>query len=67
MYLFLVKSEITINTKLLNENSLHAGIQDRSTSISIVVKVEQPLLMMMMMMIMKVTNIYKHKIVDTCA
>ena len=46
------------------QNSLDAGIQDSSTSISIVVKVEQSLLMMM---IMKVTNIYKHEIVDTRA
>ena len=44
------------------ENSLDAGIQDSSTSISIVVKFEQPLLM-----VMKVTNIYKHEIVDTRA
>ena len=53
------------SSKLFKKNSLDAGIQDSSTSISIVVKVEQPLLMMMM--IMKVTNIYKHEIVDTRA
>ena len=45
------------------ENSLDAGIQDSSTSISIVVKVEKRLLEM----VMKVTNIYKHEIVDTRA
>ena len=38
-------------------NSLDAGIQDSSTSISIVVKVEKRLLEM----VMKVTNIYKHE------
>ena len=45
-----------------NKNSLDAGIQDRRTSISIELKVEQPLLM-----VMKVTNVYKHEIVDTRA
>ena len=48
---------------LESKNSLDAGIQDSSTSISIVVKVEQPLLKEKM--VMKVTNIYKHEIVDT--
>ena len=48
------------------ENSLDAGIQDRRTSISIELKVEQIFTTMMMMM-MKVTNIYKHEIVDTRA
>ena len=38
------------------ENSLDAGIQDSSTSISIVV-----------ILVMKVTNVYKHEIVDTRA
>ena len=46
------------------KKSLDAGIQDRSTSISIVVKFEQPLLEEM---VMKVTNVYKHEIVDTRA
>ena len=46
------------------KNSLDAGIQDRSTSISIVVKFEQPLLEEM---VMKVTNVYKQEIVDTRA
>ena len=45
-------------------NSLDAGIQDRRTSISIELKVEKRLLKEM---VMKVTNIYKHEIVDTRA
>ena len=48
-------------------NSLDAGIQDSSTSISIVVKFEQRLLKEKKKMVMKVTNIYKHEIVDTRA
>ena len=48
------------------KNSLDAGIQDSSTSISIVVKFEQRLLKKEKM-VMKVTNIYKHEIVDTRA
>ena len=48
------------------QNSLDAGIQDSSTSISIVVKFEQRLLKKKEM-VMKVTNIYKHEIVDTRA
>ena len=51
----------------LKKNSLDAGIQDRSTSISIVVKFEQRLLKKEKEMVMKVTNIYKHEIVDTRA
>ena len=46
------------------ENSLDAGIQDRRTSISIELKVEKRLLKEM---VMKVTNVYKHEIVDTRA
>ena len=42
-------------------DSLDAGIQDSSTSISIVVKFEQPLLKKKKEMVMKVTNIYKHE------
>ena len=49
------------------KNSLDAGIQDSSTSISIVVKFEQRLLKKKEKMVMKVTNIYKHEIVDTRA
>ena len=41
-----------------------AGIQDRRTSISIELKVEKRLLKKM---VMKVTNVYKHEIVDTRA
>ena len=52
------------NKHLNNKNSLDAGIQDSSTSISLVVKVEKRLLKEM---VMKVTNIYKHEIVDTHA
>ena len=48
------------------QNSLDAGIQDSSTSISIVVKFEQRLLKKKEM-VMKVTNICKHEIVDTRA
>ena len=48
----------------LKQSFLDAGIQDSSTSISIVVKVEKQLLKEM---VMKVTNIYKHEIVDTRA
>ena len=51
----------------LIQNSLDAGIQDSSTSISIVVKFEQRLLKKEKEMVMKVTNIYKHEIVDTRA
>ena len=43
---------------------LDAGIQDKSTSISIEFNVEKRLLKEM---VMKVTNIYKHEIVDTRA
>ena len=50
--------------KFFRKKSLDAGIQDRSTSISIVVKFEQRLLEEM---VMKVTNVYKHEIVDTRA
>ena len=46
------------------KNSLDAGIQDESTSISIVVKVD---LWLEKKKLMKVTNIYKHEIVDTRA
>ena len=46
------------------KNSLDAGIQDSSTSISIVIKFEQRLLKEM---VMKVTNVFKHEIVDTRA
>ena len=53
---------LKISIHFIKKNSLDAGIQDRSTSISIVVKVEQPLLM-----VMKVTNVYKHETVDTRA
>ena len=48
------------------QNSLDAGIQDESTSISIVVKVDL-WLMKKKKKFMKVTNIYKHEIVDTRA
>ena len=47
------------------KNSLDAGIQDESTSISIVVKVD--LWLEKKKKLMKVTNIYKHEIVDTRA
>ena len=56
----------TYVVRMYTRNSLDAGIQDSSTSISIVVKVEQPLLKEKKM-VMKVTNIYKHEIVDTRA
>ena len=50
---------------------LDAGIQDVSTSISIVHDLTEKHKfskgVMMMMMVMKVTNIYKHEIVDTRA
>ena len=58
--------DIVKNIISVFQNSLDAGIQDSSTSISIVVKVEQPLLKEKKM-VMKVTNIYKHEIVDTRA
>ena len=51
--------------KVVYENSLDAGIQDESTSISIVVKVD--LRLEKKKKSMKVTNIYKHEIVDTRA
>ena len=50
-----------------NKNSLDAGIQDESTSISIVVKVDLWLMKKKKKKLMKVTNIYKHEIVDTRA
>ena len=52
------------------ENSLDAGIQDKSTSISIVhdlIEKHKFSKCRMMLMMMKVTNIYKHEIVDTRA
>ena len=58
-----------------NGKFMDAGIQDVSTSISIVHDLIEKhkfskgrmMMMMMMMMVMKVTNIYKHEIVDTRA
>ena len=52
------------------KNSLDAGIQDKSTSISIVVKVDlwpEKKKKKKKKKLMKVTNIYKHEIVDTRA
>ena len=43
------------------QNSLDAGIQDRSTSISIMYEIEE--MSHEKKMVMKVTNIYKHDLV----
>ena len=55
--------------EFFSEKFLDAGIQDVSTSISIVHDLIEKHKFskgrMMMMMMMKVTNIYKHEIVDT--
>ena len=57
---------LVYKTNIKKENSLDAGIQDESTSISIVVKVDL-WLEKKKKKLMKVTNIYKHEIVDTRA
>ena len=64
----LIKVYKNIKT-ILQKNSLDAGIQDESTSISIVVKVDLWLMKKKKKKkkLMKVTNIYKHEIVDTRA
>ena len=49
------------------KNSLDAGIQDKSTSISIVVKFTKIAKVDLWLESMKVTNINKHEIVDTRA
>ena len=60
---------VTFTWILSRKNSLDAGIQDESTSISIVVKVDLWLekKKKKKKKSMKVTNIYKHEIVDTRA
>ena len=58
-----LQGEKSLRTRVFSENSLDAGIQDSSTSISIVVKFEQRLLKKEM--VMKVTNMFKLEIVDT--
>ena len=57
------------NFNVFSKNSLNAGIQDVSTSISIVHDLieKHKFSKGRMMMMMKVTNIYKHEIVDTRA
>ena len=59
-----VNEDLTIVRKFLD-----AGIQDVSTSISIVHNLTEKhnFSKGVMMMVMKVTNIYKHEIVDTRA
>ena len=65
---------LELNKCTFEKKFLDAGIQDVSTSISIVHDLIEKhkfskgrMMMMMMMMVMKVTNIYKHEIVDTRA